>query len=46
MKQDIRGQQRFSNFKKSLKKLDEAVVYLKNESDDKLLEEILKEGFL
>lgn len=46
MEQDIRWQQRFSNFKKALIKLDEAIIYLEIESDDKLLNEILKEGLI
>jgi nucleotidyltransferase substrate binding protein (TIGR01987 family) len=51
-KQDIRWQQRFSNFNKALKKLTEAVSYIKSAakagSDDlgDVVDEIIKEGLI
>ncbi|MDY0254746.1 MAG: nucleotidyltransferase substrate binding protein [Tenuifilaceae bacterium] len=58
MERDIRWEQRFSNFRKALKKMSEAVLYIKNEIDEKefeiqsdedikeVLEEIIKEGLI
>ncbi len=58
IERDIRWEQRFSNFRKALKKLSEAVLYIKNEIDEKkpeiqsdedikeVLEEIIKEGLI
>lgn len=58
MERDIRWEQRFSNFRKALKKLSEAVLYIKNEIDEKEVEiqsdedikevlgEIIKEGLI
>ncbi len=58
MERDIRWEQRFSNFRKALKKLSEAVLYIKNEIDEKeveiqsdedikeVLAEIIKEGLI
>lgn len=54
---DIRWEQRFSNFRKALKKLSEAVDYIKSQFDKKstdieygnpedVLEEIIKEGLI
>jgi nucleotidyltransferase substrate binding protein (TIGR01987 family) len=54
---DIRWEQRFSNYRKALKKLSEAINYIKkdlgkkendieNENADKILEEIIKEGLI
>jgi len=54
---DIRWEQRFSNYKKALKKLSEAINYIKKdfgkkendieyENADKILEEIIKEGLI
>jgi nucleotidyltransferase substrate binding protein (TIGR01987 family) len=54
---DIRWEQRFSNYRKALKKLTEAVNYIKkdieekeidseSESVDEILEEIIKEGLI
>jgi nucleotidyltransferase substrate binding protein (TIGR01987 family) len=52
---DIRWEQRFSNFNKALKKLSEAVGYVKNdlvenniakENAESLLTEIIKEGLI
>lgn len=47
MEQDIRWKQRFSNFLKALKKLEEAVTLIieKNDSSD-ILNEIIKEGLI
>ena len=58
MESDIRWEQRFSNFRKALKKLSEAVLYIKDETDEKEVEiqsnedmkevlgEIIKEGLI
>ena len=58
MESDIRWEQRFSNFRKALKKLSDAVLYIKNEIDEKeieiqndkdskdVLNEIVKEGLI
>ncbi|NVO12036.1 MAG: nucleotidyltransferase substrate binding protein [Bacteroidales bacterium] len=58
IERDIRWEQRFSNFRKALKKLSEAVLYIKNEIDEEkleiqsdedikeVLEEIIKEGLI
>ena len=58
MESDIRWEQRFSNFRKVLKKLSDAVLYIKNEIDEKeieiqndkdskdVLNEIVKEGLI
>lgn len=55
MKQDIRWEQRFSNFKKACKKFQQAVEYVKNEfgedsneliEAEDVLEEVLKEGLI
>lgn len=47
MKEDIRWHQRFSNYKKALQKLSEAVEYVnENVSDTETLDEILKEGLI
>lgn len=58
MERDIRWEQRFSNFRKALKKLSEAVLYIRNEIDEKEVEiqsdedikevlgEIIKEGLI
>lgn len=58
MERDIRWEQRFSSFRKALKKMSEAVLYIKNEIDEKefeiqsdedlkeVLEEIIKEGLI
>ncbi len=43
---DIRWEQRFSNFNKALKKLSEAIGYVKNKPKEKVLDEILKEGII
>jgi nucleotidyltransferase substrate binding protein (TIGR01987 family) len=54
---DIRWEQRFSNYRKALKKLSEAINYLKKDLEekeidieykntDKILEEIIKEGVI
>ena len=54
---DIRWEQRFSNFRKALKKLTEAIDYIKKdldkkevdiklESTDEILEDIIKEGLI
>lgn len=54
---DIRWEQRFSNYIKALKKLSEAIEYIKkdlaeedinieNEETDEVLEEIIKEGLI
>ncbi len=49
---DIRWEQRFSNFKKALKKLSEAIAFIKMDLDEqeknrgKILEGILKEGLI
>ena len=54
---DIRWEQRFSNYRKALKKLSEAINYIKKdleekendieyENADKILEEIIKEGLI
>lgn len=49
---DIRWEQRFANFKKALKKLSEAIGYIKKDLDKKeinvgnVLEEIIKEGLI
>ena len=45
-KKDIRWEQRFSNYNKSLKKLSEAIDYVKKNPKEKLLDEILKEGII
>jgi len=45
-KNDIRWEQRFSNFDKALKKLSEAIDYVKNNPKEELLDEILKEGII
>lgn len=51
--QDIRWEQRFSNYNKAFKKLSEAIEYVKNNFDEKeiedteeVLEEIIKEGLI
>jgi nucleotidyltransferase substrate binding protein (TIGR01987 family) len=58
IERDIRWEQRFSNYRKALKKLSEAVLYIKNEIDEEkleiqsdqdikeVLEEIIKEGLI
>jgi nucleotidyltransferase substrate binding protein (TIGR01987 family) len=55
MEQDIRWEQRFSNFGKALHKLSQAVEYIKNnlleddyegESLDYILDEIIREGLI
>ena len=58
MERDIRWEQRFSSFRKALKKLSEAVLYIRNEIDEKEVEiqsdedikevlgEIIKEGLI
>jgi nucleotidyltransferase substrate binding protein (TIGR01987 family) len=38
MERDIRWEQRFTNFRKALKKMSEAVLYIKNEIDEKEFE--------
>ena len=43
---DIRWEQRFSNFNKALKKLSEAIGYVKNKPKEEVLDEILKEGII
>ena len=54
---DIRWEQRFSNYRKALKKLSEAINYLKKDLEekeidieykntDKILDEIIKEGVI
>lgn len=43
---DIRWEQRFSNYNKALKKLSEAVDYIKREKAEEILDEILKEGLI
>ncbi len=49
---DIRWEQRFSNFKKALKKLSEAIAFIKRDLDkqeentEDILEGILKEGLI
>jgi len=54
---DIRWEQRFSNYRKALKKLSEAINYIKKDLDEKeidieyenaeeILEEIIKEGLI
>lgn len=56
-KKDIRWEQRFSNYNKALKKLSEAIEYIKkelkrndleieNEEAEDVLEEIIKEGLI
>ena len=45
-KKDIRWEQRFSNFNKALKKLSEAIGYVKNKPKEEVLDEILKEGII
>ncbi len=45
-KNDIRWEQRFSNFNKALKKLSEAIDYVKKNPKEELLDEILKEGII
>ncbi len=46
-KKDIRWEQRFSNYRKALKKLTEVIDYIKvNEQTDKVLSEIIKEGLI
>lgn len=50
-KQDIRWQQRFSNYKKALQKLSEAVEFVKHNVDmhgnlNPVLDEIIKEGLI
>ncbi len=45
-KHDIRWEQRFSNFNKALKKLSEAIDYVKKNPKEELLDEILKEGII
>ena len=45
-KKDIRWEQRFSNYNKALKKLSEAIGYVKNKPKEKVLDEILKEGII
>lgn len=50
--EDIRWLQRFSNYNKALKKLTEAVAFVKNKIDEdfanteEILDEILKEGLI
>lgn len=51
MEQDIRWEQRFSNYVKALHKLDQAVDYIKsnlNDDDDldEILDEMIKEGLI
>jgi nucleotidyltransferase substrate binding protein (TIGR01987 family) len=43
---DIRWEQRFSNYNKALKKLSEAIGYVKNKPKEEVLDEILKEGII
>jgi len=43
---DIRWEQRFSNFNKALKKLSEAIGYVKNKPKEEVLDEILREGII
>ena len=45
-KKDIRWEQRFSNFNKALKKLSEAIDYVKKNPKEEILDEILKEGII
>ena len=45
-KNDIRWEQRFSNFNKALKKLSEAIDYVKKNPKEEVLDEILKEGII
>jgi nucleotidyltransferase substrate binding protein (TIGR01987 family) len=45
-KKDIRWEQRFSNYNKALKKLSEAIGYVKNKPKEEVLDEILKEGII
>jgi nucleotidyltransferase substrate binding protein (TIGR01987 family) len=45
-KKDIRWEQRFSNFNKALKKLSEAIDYVKKNPKEEVLDEILKEGII
>jgi len=45
-KKDIRWEQRFSNYNKALKKLSEAIVYVKNKAKEEVLDEILREGII
>lgn len=53
MSEDIRWQQRFSNYKKALDKLSEAVTYIENSIDNTLIspeenivDEIIREGII
>ena len=53
MSQDIRWQQRFSNYVKALHKLSQAIEYIKSESEsideddlDSVLDEMIKEGLI
>ena len=53
MEQDIRWEQRFSNYRKALHKLTQAIQYIKNASDTQtdeneqiVLDEIVKEGLI
>ena len=39
-------EQRFSNFNKALKKLSEAIGYVKNKPKEEVLDEILKDGII
>ena len=45
-KNDVRWEQRFSNFNKALKKLSEAIDYVKKNPKEEVLDEILKEGII
>ncbi len=48
--QDIRWEQRFSNYKKALQKLEESVYFIKNDlsnqKEESVLNEIVKEGLI
>jgi nucleotidyltransferase substrate binding protein (TIGR01987 family) len=45
-KKDIRWEQRFSNYNKALKKLSEAIGYVKKKTKEEVHYEILKEGII
>jgi len=45
-KKDIRWEQRFSSFNKALKKLSDAIGYVKNKPKEEVLDEILKDGII
>jgi nucleotidyltransferase substrate binding protein (TIGR01987 family) len=45
-KKDIRWEQRFSNYNKALKKLSEAIDFVKKNPQEELPGEILKEGII